>query len=165
MNLKEKGYKEGEYVSSFAGFIPAHKPKFIIYLVIDGAKDNFYASSLVAPLFSKVASYAVRQADLLPTVLKEESVLLASKGDSGSFQTESEVKTETFSSRSLAGVENKEGFVLIPNLKGLSLRQALKELENQELEIKIKGSGRLLKSVPQSGEILHRDKPLVLIFG
>ena len=79
VDFENKGYKKGEYISSFAGFIPAHKPAFVIYLMVDGAKDNFYASSLVAPLFSQVASYSVRNAGLSPTVLQESSIVLASK--------------------------------------------------------------------------------------
>ena len=71
VDLKNKGYKKGEYITSFAGFIPAQKPKFVIYLMVDGTKSNFYASSLAAPLFSQIASYSVRQAGLSPTVLKE----------------------------------------------------------------------------------------------
>ena len=46
------GYKQ-EYISSFAGFIPAHKPKFVIYIAIEGAKRNFYGSALAAPVFFK----------------------------------------------------------------------------------------------------------------
>ena len=69
------GYKKGEYITSFAGFIPANKPKFVIYLMIDGAKENFYASSLTAPLFSRVASYAVRRAGLSPAFLKEGDMI------------------------------------------------------------------------------------------
>ena len=75
VDLENNGYKEGEYISSFVGFIPAHKPQFVIYLMIDGAKNNFYASQLTAPLFAEVASYVVRQAGLSPTLLKKENML------------------------------------------------------------------------------------------
>ena len=51
VDLENKGYKEGEYITSFAGFIPAHNPKFVIYLMIDGAKDNFYCLLLGSTTF------------------------------------------------------------------------------------------------------------------
>ncbi|MCZ0932863.1 MAG: penicillin-binding transpeptidase domain-containing protein [Oligoflexia bacterium] len=179
VNLQNRGYKKGEYISSFAGFIPAHNPKFVIYLMIDGAKDNFYASSLVAPLFSRVASYAVRQAGLLPTVLEEENIVLTSAGDrSGNSQKESiktkwllekernsNIKSDSFISRSITNIENqgltKHNPFFIHDLKGLSLRQILKQLDNKDLRVKIQGSGRLLKSIPQGDKNEH----IILIFG
>ena len=178
VNLKSRGYKKGEYISSFAGFIPAHNPKFVIYLMIDGAKDNFYASSLVAPLFSTVASYAVRQADLLPTVLKEENMVLTSSRPSVNSQKESHsrkgllknrknlnAKNNLITSRSITHIESedltKQNPFFSRNLIGLSLRQVLKGLNNKNLKIKIQGSGRLLKSVPQGDKNEH----ILFIFG
>ena len=181
VDLKNKGYKKGEYISSFAGFIPAHKPKFVIYLMIDGAKDNFYASSLVAPLFSKVASFSVRQAGLLPTVLGKEDIILARekgfliedqekiKNKRIKKQKVSNTKRSKKSIRNIATEEEKaltkQNIFFMPELKGLSVRQALKKLNDQEFNIKIQGSGRLLKSIPKSGQALDKKETITLIFG
>ena len=182
VDLKNRGYKKGEYISSFAGFIPAQDPKFVIYLMIDGAKDNFYASSLVAPLFSRAASYAVRQAGLLPTVLAEENIVstskiersLSSQKDSGKrtwfrkIDRAFDINQSQIMSYNNTEIENnsaKQNLFLMPELKGLSVRQALKELNNKGLKINIQGSGRLLKSFPQSGEALSKKEQVVLIFG
>lgn len=156
VDLESKGYKKGEYISSFAGFIPAHDPKFVIYLVIDGAKDNFYASSLVAPLFSKVASYAVRSAGLSPTFLKEDNIVLASKS-----QDSQVVKREV--AGEVAG-EKVKTFTDVPNLKGLTLREALRKTQDSGLKFKIYGSGRLTHTIPFAGEPLPKDKKLTLVF-
>ena len=181
VDLKNKGYKKGEYISSFAGFIPAHKPKFVIYLMIDGAKDNFYASSLVAPLFSKLASFSVRQAGLLPTVLREENMILASEEEllpetqeknikeTKKSEKVSNIKKQQIMSRNITAKEDKtvtkQDVFFMPQLKGLSVRQALKELSHQDLKLKIRGSGRLLKSVPEEGQVLDKKEPIILIFG
>ena len=177
VDLKNKGYRTGEYISSFAGFIPAHNPKFVIYLVIDGAKDNFYASSLVAPLFSKIASYAVRQADLLPTILEEENVLLASASEraissqkldldsSKNKKIKSNLGKNLLNSPLNLEFQSKEDSAFfMPDLRGFSLRQTLQHLEGKNLEIKIQGSGRLLESFPKSGVKLNKNKKIRLIF-
>ncbi len=145
VDLEKKGYKKGEYISSFAGFIPAHDPKFVIYLMIDGAKDNFYASSLVAPLFSQVASFLVRGAGLSPTVLAEDSIFLS---------PQNEKKTAI---RQMASVNT-------PDLKGLTLREALNKIQGTDLKFKIRGSGRLTQSIPSAGNPLPKDKTITLIF-
>ena len=181
VDLKNRGYKQGEYISSFAGFIPAHNPKFVIYLMIDGAKDNFYASSLVAPLFSKLASFSVRQAGLLPTVLREENIVAASEEyllRDIQHKSNEEIKKEQKISntknpkkalRHIAAEEGKllikQGIFFMPDLEGMSVRQALKELNHQDLKIKIQGSGRLLKSIPKKGRMLDKKKSVTLVFG
>ena len=175
VDSKDKGYTKGEYISSFAGFIPAHNPKFVIYLMIDGAKDNFYASSLVAPLFSKIASYVVRQAGLLPTVLSEENIMREDKPNRSLSSTNANNKRSTKTENSYTAKQvvsssnkdinssSKQDLFLMPDLEGLSMRQALKELSQQNLNIKIKGVGRLLKSFPEKGKHLNK-KDVLLIF-
>lgn len=155
----EGGYKKGEYISSFAGFIPAQDPKFVIYIVVDGAKENFYASTLTAPLFAEVASYSVRQANLSPTILKEENILLASRDTASnlSLDTKRDIASDDSSNKELQEMT-------MPNLKGMSLRGALKELKDYEIRLKIKGSGYLVESQPRKGERLSKNQNILLIF-
>ncbi len=219
VDLENKGYKKGEYITSFAGFIPAHNPKFVIYLVIDGAKDNFYASSLVAPLFSQVASYSVRSAGLSPTLLEEDDMLsnqqkisrqIAGAGvdQDKKDQKISESKTDQNELKKQPAADNieqdkfhrkiaenktnqneeiqemiNEGrsnwktpellknkkpvvFALnrVPDLKGLSLREALNQMQASGLTFKIHGSGRLVRSIPTAGDHLPESRKITLIF-
>ena len=147
VDFEKKGYKKGVYISSFAGFIPAHDPKFVIYLMIDGAKDNFYASSLVAPLFSQVASYSVRSAGLSPTVLEKDNII------------SSHQNKEKSAIRQIAFVDNQ-----VPNLKDLTLREVLNKIQGTELKLKVQGSGRLMQSIPTFGEPIPENKKITLIF-
>ena len=177
VDLKSRGYKKGEYISSFAGFIPAHDPKLVIYLMIDGAKDNFYASSLVAPLFSEVASYAVRQAGLSPTVLEEKNIIAVNEGSrsvsshkkwdgvQGNKTIEKNFNMAQPLKLHSTGVIEKSYSFIVPDLSGLSLRQALRYLENKGLKMKIQGVGRLLKSSPKKGERIYKNETVTLVFG
>ena len=179
VDLENKGYKEGEYISSFAGFLPAHNPKFVIYLMIDGAKDNFYASSLVAPLFSQVASYAVRNAGLSPTLLEEDNMILAHRGmEQNTVQKMKDdqnlkQKIKHSSLRENSTLENVVAkrhiaFVVgsVPDLRGLTLREVLREIQGTGLKFKFKihGSGRLVRTIPFVGENVPDNKKITLIF-
>ena len=173
---ENKSYKKGEYITSFAGFIPAHKPKFVIYIAIDGATKNFYASSLTAPLFSRIASYSVRKAGLSPTVLKEGNVV----ADTGptvkktpAVLKESNIMAEGLISRDQNTIQRQSPPVKrqlawttgrVPDLTGLTLREALNKIHKKGFKLKIQGSGRLVRSLPSAGEPLPENKQLTLIF-
>ena len=155
VDLKNKGYKKGEYITSFAGFIPAHDPKFVIYLLIDGAKANFYSSSLVAPLFSQVASYSVRSAGLSPTLVGKDNMISTAQN-----------KPQT-DGRSIANQNTKRQIVFVdhrvPDLKGLTLREALNRIHGTGLKLHIQGSGWIIRSTPPAGKPLPEDKQITLI--
>ena len=151
VDLKNKGYKQGEYISSFAGFIPAHNPKFVIYLVIDGAKDNFYASSLVAPLFSEVAFFSVRKADLSPTLINKEEILLSSQHKT---KTEEKKQNNQKPDRQIASIQR------VPNLVGLTLREAVNEIEGMKFELKFHNSGKITHTIPGAGELAPKNKKI-----
>jgi cell division protein FtsI (penicillin-binding protein 3) len=70
-----KGYMKGGYISSFAGFLPANNPKFVIYVVVDHPRKEYYGSAVAAPVFSRVASFAVRKAGIAPVLISEENIL------------------------------------------------------------------------------------------
>ncbi len=146
VDLEKGGYKDSEYISSFIGFIPAHKPKYVVYVVIDGAKDNFYASTLAAPVFSKVSSYAVRKAGLSPILFKEKDFILAQNN-----------KKEQKVERTLAFANQ------IPNLKGLTLREVLSKVQNKGLNLKIYGSNRVIRTIPFAGEPIPPSKTITII--
>lgn len=145
VNFKKGGYKK-EYISSFAGFIPAHNPKFVIYIAIEGAKKNFYGSILAAPIFSKVASYSVRKAGLSPVVLNEKDFFIK--------QSSLAPKIE----RKPASNSNQ-----VPDFKGLALRNVVKEASKAGLSLKIKGVGRVTKTDPPGGTPLPKNKTLTVI--
>lgn len=52
------GYEEGigTTITSFAGFLPAYNPKFVVITKVDRPRSNIYANSTAAPLFSKIGS-------------------------------------------------------------------------------------------------------------
>ncbi|MDD5020716.1 MAG: penicillin-binding protein 2 [Endomicrobiaceae bacterium] len=48
-------YSKKYYVSSFCGMIPAMKPKLVILVLFDEPQGDYYASSVAAPVFAKIA--------------------------------------------------------------------------------------------------------------
>ena len=79
VDFKKGGYKKAAYISSFAGFIPAYKPKFVIYIVIDEPQKSYYGSLVAAPVFARVATHAVQKAGLTPILIGEENIVKSKK--------------------------------------------------------------------------------------
>ena len=52
------GYSDA-YTATFAGFVPAENPRFTIVVVLD-EPDEYYAGRTAAPVFSKIATGALR---------------------------------------------------------------------------------------------------------
>lgn len=56
----ERGYVEGAYLATFAGFVPAESPRLSAIVVLD-EPHPYYASLSSAPVFAKITQYALRQ--------------------------------------------------------------------------------------------------------
>ncbi len=48
-------YVKGKYVSSFIGFAPAEKPRFVILVILDEPQGVYYGGKVAAPVFSRLA--------------------------------------------------------------------------------------------------------------
>jgi cell division protein FtsI (penicillin-binding protein 3) len=60
-------YAGGGYWATFAGMAPANAPRFVIAIMIDDAKGGLHGGAVAAPLFEKIASYALTQDGVPPT--------------------------------------------------------------------------------------------------
>lgn len=54
-----RGYAEGAYVSSFAGFAPADEPALAVAVMIDEPSSEFYAGIVAAPVFREITEFAL----------------------------------------------------------------------------------------------------------
>ena len=145
-DLKKGGYKKDKYISSFIGFVPADQPRFVIYIAVDEPLEKFYGSVVAAPVFSSVASYAVRRAGLAPSFIEEPNILT---------QQNLQVKIPA---RDESGLFEK-----IPNFKGLSLREAVQKAKSFKLKLKAQGSGLVKKTIPNPGHPMPKNRQVLVI--
>ncbi|MBR5429869.1 MAG: PASTA domain-containing protein [Firmicutes bacterium] len=59
-------YKEGAYVASFCGMVPADDPRLVCLVVIDEPSGNYYGSQVAAPVFQSVVSDSLRYLGVEP---------------------------------------------------------------------------------------------------
>ncbi|MGZ4495997.1 MAG: peptidoglycan D,D-transpeptidase FtsI family protein [Nocardioides sp.] len=61
------GCYDGTFAVSFAGFAPADKPRFTVYVVVKNPRNGGGGGSVAGPAFSKIMGYALRRYAVPPT--------------------------------------------------------------------------------------------------
>ncbi len=70
------GYEENLHNSLFVGMLPATNPKIVIVVIVNEPKgEEHYGGQVAAPVFSRVASGAMRVLNISPDVLSENKNL------------------------------------------------------------------------------------------
>ena len=155
VNPTGRGYLKNAYISSFAGFLPANDPKFVIYVAVDNPKKDYYGAQVAAPIFSKIARFAVREFGLAPVYASETTFI-------------SEKKITLPRKLSAIKEEKKASYLpMVPDLKGLSLKEVMAQISNSDIDLKLNGSGFVLNTVPPAGAAWPDigDKKLEVKFG
>ena len=156
VDAKKGGYMKNAYISSFAGFVPANNPRYVIYVAVDNPKKAYYGAQVAAPVFSRMAQYLVRRAGLPPVQISEHNVIL-SEGE----RRRSNVQAQALKDlkRQSADAEQK-GF---PNLLGLSLREAMLKVHDQAEKVEIRGHGIVVRTVPTAGQTVAAKARVTLV--
>jgi cell division protein FtsI (penicillin-binding protein 3) len=64
---EQGGYAKNRYVSSFVGFAPADRPRFVIAVMVDEpSAGKHYGGEVAAPIFSRIANDTLRRLQLSP---------------------------------------------------------------------------------------------------
>jgi cell division protein FtsI (penicillin-binding protein 3) len=167
------GYRTGEHISysaSFVGYFPAENPLYSCIVVVNSPSNGVYYGNLVAgTVFKEISDkvYATRffreykpenKDDVKPSapdagngyrsdineVLKNLDVTYRRTADDDWVATR-----ENGDTVSLAGVKIQQG--LVPDVRGMSLRDAIYLLENSGLRVRYSGKGRVLRQSPEHG--------------
>ncbi len=155
-----RGYLDKAYISSFAGFIPANDPKFVIFVAVDHPKKNaYYGSQVAAPIFSRLASYSARRAGLQPTLLSEKN--LAPQRAIGPKPAERRLAS-TSTANEILSLPAPQAVPVVPDLMKLTLREVLQRVSGQDLDLRIRGQGVVSQVEPPVGAAIPADKKITV---
>jgi len=180
------GKYTNEYYTSFVGYFPAAAPKYSCIVVIDNPKGyKIYGSDVSAPVFKEIADkiYAteVEMHDLLadqkslisgvfPMIRSgnqsELTMLCNEMGISNHAKsTEAEWVTTETSGNSIYWRPNHVALNKIPDVRGMTLRDAIYLLENAGLQVNYSGSGRVESQSITAGTKVQRNQKINLKLG
>jgi cell division protein FtsI/penicillin-binding protein 2 len=67
--VKNGTYKDGGFVASFVGFLPARDPRLLIAVVIDEPVNGYYGGAIAAPVFGRLGQFCVNHLKIPPPVV------------------------------------------------------------------------------------------------
>ena len=159
----DKQYSKSEYNASFVGFVPSRQPALAIIVVIDSPHGNGYTGGAVAaPIFRRIAEASLRQLGIAPTVNAMPPVL-AARPESGA---EPVVQREPVHSNDVVGaaVAPLQAGIM-PDLRGLSAREALRTLGRIGASARMTGQGVVIEQSPSPGQPLGSGEVGVVRLG
>jgi cell division protein FtsI (penicillin-binding protein 3) len=133
------GYSKDKRIASFMGFVPAEKPRVAILVVVDEPVSSPYGGVVAAPAFSRIAEATLRYLKVFPRI-------------DVSFSPAKEPATES-GPAAAAPIEHSAISESLPDVRGLSIREALKRLSSLDLEVTVSGSGRVVRQTTVPGGV------------
>jgi cell division protein FtsI (penicillin-binding protein 3) len=151
------GYSADKFVASFAGYVPADRPRLAILVVVDEPKGSQYGGTVAAPVFHEVAESTLRYLGVPPTIPSRRI---------GTGQT----ALATFSQRTDEGSHAAEPASMTPrvpgaapDLRGLDARAAIALAVGRGLSVEAVGSGVVSSQSPAPGEVLPPQGRMILV--
>jgi membrane peptidoglycan carboxypeptidase len=183
IDTKTRTYSKTKFIGSFVGFAPVENPSVVIVVVIDEPVGAYHGGDVAAPVFREIAEQILPELNVAPdTELKDapaagllahsKSAIEAAERARAEQEQERAERSATLPQVAYGGDE-REGrpeivyttatrrAVVMPDLRGRSVRDAARVCAQLGLQLEASGEGRALKQSPtagaevDSGQIVH----------
>ncbi len=149
--LVNGAYSRSDYNGSFVGFLPSQNPVVTILVLLDSphGPHGYYGGSVSAPIFKRIAEATLQYLGVGPTINPEPPVLVARRDEAaGSHVSTSGGETPVVS----LVADGPPG--TMPDLRGMSARDALHKLVKLGLTASVEGDGFVVAQDPAAGVAL-----------
>lgn len=157
-------YSRSEYNASFVGFVPSRNPRFTIVVVIDSphGRNGYYGGTVAAPIFQRIAAASLRHYGVPPSVNAAPPLLVARR--------EERLTQPTSGPGQLPAIVTLAGATpgavsLVPDLRGLGARDALRVLAALGMTARLDGAGVVVEQDPLPGSPIERGTQARLRLG
>ncbi|HVC19558.1 MAG TPA: penicillin-binding protein [Vicinamibacterales bacterium] len=139
-------YSKEFYHASFVGFLPSNHPVVAILVVVDSPRAHgYYGGTVSAPIFKRIAEAVLQYYGIAPTINPTPPILVtkaaAAQPPAGPPPADRVVEVAARSDSSSA----------VPDLRGLSARDALQELARVGMTATLEGNGVVVDQDPAPG--------------
>jgi cell division protein FtsI (penicillin-binding protein 3) len=154
-------YSKSEYNASFVGFVPSRKPALTIIVVIDSPHGRgYYGGTVAGPVFQRIAEASLRHLGIGPTLNAPPPVLVARHD-----QLLDDVAPRPSRPAVLAAASDSSQAGFMPDLRGMSAREALRTMTRIGMVARMKGDGFVIDQAPLPGTPLVRGRVGLLTLG
>ncbi|MFI3305699.1 MAG: penicillin-binding protein [Rikenellaceae bacterium] len=177
-------HKDGIYIGSMVGYIPADKPKYSVIVALrikQGQSTTIYGAGLAGPvmrdvmqqIYNRESGWQARL-DTMPQRSRPSNIkggdiasirrvandLNPRTIDSGEVQGWGKVAYDSLSRLTIKEIDLKDG--VMPNLYGLGLRDAIYLMESRGVSVKFKGTGSVWRQSVRAGSRISRGGEVTL---
>ncbi|MHB8124893.1 MAG: penicillin-binding protein [Desulfitobacteriaceae bacterium] len=151
---KTGGYSTTDYIASFVAFAPVENPKIAILIVLDSPQGIIHQGGQLAAPRAKTLLEGALQYFGVPVAEDTKSTISVSSSDPVRPAPKPLVPERT----------PLGGEVIVPDLTGLTMRQAGATLSKNELHFDFSGSGLVREQSPSSGKVVTKGTTIVVEF-
>jgi cell division protein FtsI (penicillin-binding protein 3) len=143
-------YSKSEYNASFVAFLPSRNPVVAIIVVIDSPHGKgYYGGVVAAPIFKRIAESTLRYLGVGPTIDPEPPVIV-DRRDTADVRAQSQNESQPIVSFVADGPPGT-----VPDLQGMSAREAVRQLVRLGLTARLSGDGFVMSQDPPAGTVLE----------
>ena len=145
------GYSANNNYASFVGFVPSDRPRLVVLVTIDTPRNGGNTGGVVAaPIFQQIVEASLRHLAVVPTVHPVSPMLVPSPIVSSNDPLTVVSTSTAAGSLNYADSTDVEPGVM-PNLSGLSAREAARRAGVSGLSIHVVGDGVVFRQQPSAG--------------
>ncbi len=183
--ILENGRYEKRYITSFVGYFPANAPKYSAIVLIKNPRGYYqYGSNVAGPVFKNIADniYArdlnlhremekkkVLEAGVFPTIRagnQQELTMLSNElGVSNHTATEEEWIKASINGSAVVWKKNAIVKDQVPDVMGMTYRDAIYLLEKSGLRVSFEGKGRVTQQSILPGARISKGSRIYLRLG
>ncbi|PKN24483.1 MAG: penicillin-binding protein [Deltaproteobacteria bacterium HGW-Deltaproteobacteria-21] len=140
---RTRAYSRRAHMAVFVGFVPSDDPRLAMVVVVDEPGGIPYGGVVAAPIFKQVGAWTLNHLRINPQINLAEPVVTQEAAD--------QMRVE-----SLPAITTENDGGLLPNFRGLTMRQVIKEGKNLGIRVMVEGTGLAVAQIPEAGSPLER---------
>ncbi|MET0594942.1 MAG: penicillin-binding transpeptidase domain-containing protein, partial [Polyangiaceae bacterium] len=161
-------YAADRYTSSFIGFVPAERPRIAVAIVLDEPALAHAGGFVAAPAFRRIGEMSLRYLGVIPKGTPPIAISkVASAPDPAAQMYEAMRQAQAPEPPKevvTTSAPPPKGTVRLPDLKGMSQREAMKSALDLGLFPALDGTGTLSRQDPAAGTVLPKGARVKLFF-
>ena len=157
---KDGKYSNKQFISNFVGFFPYDDPKILTFIMLDEPSQPFHwGSEGAAVAFNRVVKRIINMDNSITPPKNKKYVSL--KKPNNYLNKEIDIKDKIEPERiELSFLSTQQIYgdkTEVPEIRGFSMRKAMRVLRSFDLNFKIQGTGKVLWQSPRPGAIVKKE--------
>jgi len=158
-------YSNDKYYSSFIGFYPVDKPEVVCYILITKPRGEYYGGLVSAPVFknivSRIYSLEKRTSDSQFIDTEFKTTQINNKSENVKI-VQKEICSTRETNRSKNVFVSGKNLNIMPDLKGMTIKEAVSALNEIGIKWSISGAGIVVEQSITPGQAINKRKTCVL---